>query len=47
MYTGRFGFNCTVDESRTQTVRCEGISGVINKSEVACVYDSGKVQEKC
>ena len=44
---GGFGFNCTVDESRTQVVRCEGINGVINESEVACVYDSGKEQEKC
>ena len=48
MYVGRFEFNCTTDESRTQTVRCEGINpGVINESKVACVYDSGKVQEKC
>ena len=44
---GGFGFNCTVDTFRTQTVRCEGINGVINEFEVACVYDSGKVQEKC
>ena len=47
LHAGGFGFNCTIDGSRTQTVRCEGINGVINESEVACVYDSGKVQEKC
>jgi hypothetical protein len=40
-------FNCTIDIARIQTVRCEGIGGVINESEVACVYDSGKLQEKC
>ena len=43
----RFGLNCTVVENRTLTVYCEGIYGVINKSEVTCVYESGQIQEKC
>ena len=43
----RFALNCTVVENRTLTVQCEGIYGVINKSEVTCVYDSGQIQEKC
>ena len=47
MYIGRFELSCTVDETRMHTVRCEGIGGVINGSEVACVYDSGPMQEKC
>ena len=42
-----FEINCIVDMNRTYTVRCEGINGVINESMVACVYDSGSMQEKC
>ena len=40
-----FEISCTVDTYRTYTVRCEGRFGVINI--VACVYDSGILQEKC
>ena len=44
---GRFGLSCTIDGNRKLTVQCRGIGGVINGSEVACVYDSGPMQEKC
>ena len=36
--------DCEVDES---TIHCTGVSGVIDKSEVFCVYDSGPRLEKC
>ena len=43
----RFGLNCAVDVYRTLTVQCEGVGGVIDGSTVACVYDSGPIQEEC
>ena len=43
----RFGLNCAVDVHRTLTVQCEGVGGVIDGSKVACVYDSGPIQEEC
>ena len=46
-FIGRFGLICTGDENRTLTIQCEGIGGIVNGSEVACVYDSGPMQEKC
>ena len=46
-YADRFGLNCTINKNRTHTVQCESISGVINESEVACVYDSGPMRGKC
>ena len=41
----QFGLTCTIVENRTHTIECQGINGVINESEVACVYDSGPMQE--
>ena len=29
------------------TAQCEGISGVINETEVGCIYDSRSMLEKC
>ena len=47
IFVGRFGISCTVNENRTFAVQCQGISGVINDSEVGCIYDSGPMVEKC
>ena len=43
----RFGLNCAIDVHKTLTVQCEGVGGVIDGSTVACVYDSGPIQEEC
>lgn len=50
MYHCSLGFelNCTVNDDRTLTVQCEGVSGVINYSEVFCIYDdSGVMGQMC
>ena len=47
VYVGPFELSCTIDETRPRTVQCDGIEGVIDGSEVACVYDSGPMQKKC
>ena len=47
VYVGPFELICTIDETRPPTVRCDGIEEVIDGSEVACIYDSGPMQEKC
>ena len=47
VYVGQFELSCTIDETRPRTVQCDGIEGVIDGSEVACVYDSGPMQKKC
>ena len=43
----RFILSCSVVENRIVTIHCEGINGDINESEVACIYGSGQIQEKC
>ena len=43
----KFVLNCAVVEDRKLTVHCDGVNGVINESEVTCIYDSGQIQEKC
>ena len=47
VYVGPFELSCTIDETRPPTVQCDGIEGVIDGSEVACVYDSGPMQKQC
>ena len=42
-----FELNCTVNADRIPMVRCEGVSGVINDSEVDCIYDDGLMREMC
>ena len=40
-----FELDCTVDGDRTLVVRCEGVSGVINDSQVVCIYDDGPMRK--
>ena len=47
LYITVFELNCIAGENRTLMVRCEGVSGVINDSQIVCIYDDGPMREMC